>query len=189
MAMIDIKINPSKKDLLIFAFMWIAFFFVLARLAFWKPEALLMGSAVTGAAFLISIALNNEQPKRAQLMGISIPLVLLFIGTAERYLGVHQWTVVWILIGIGGVGCVAMLASSKLAKSIYTKWMYAALPMGWTFSHIVLGVVFFLVMTPISLILRATGKDPMERRFDRSATSYWVAHEQVKDSSRYFRQF
>ena len=189
MAMIDIKINPSRKDLLIFAALWVAFFVVLAKLAFWKPEALLIASAVTGGAFLISITLNSEQPRKAQLMGVAIPLTLVVIGTAERYLGVHEWTVVWILIGIGAVGSLLMLASQRIAKSIYTKWMYAALPMGWTFSHIVLGLVFFLVMTPISLILRASGKDPMERRFDRSATSYWIPHEQVKDSSRYFRQF
>ena len=189
MAMIDIKINPSKKDLVVFALLWVVFFVVLARLAYWKPEALLVGATVTGLAFLISITFNNEQPKRAQLMGMAIPLTLLTIGGAERMLGVAPKSIVWVLIGIGAIGFVAMLASQALAKSIYTKWMYAALPLGWTFSHVVLGIVFFLVMAPIGGILRMAGKDPMERGFDRAATTYWKPHEQVTEPARYFRQF
>lgn len=189
MALIDIKINPSKKDLWVFAILWVIFFFVLAKMAFWKPEALLIGSAITGLAFLISITFNNDQPKKMQLIGVAIPLVLLSIGGAERFLDVSPWTVVYILSGIALVGGIAIFASPRIGKWIYTYWMYAALPLGWTFSHLVLGAVFFLVATPTGCILRLTGKDPMERAFDRNATSYWKPHEQVTDPGRYFRQF
>jgi hypothetical protein len=189
MAMIDIKINPSKKDLVVFAFLWVGFFALLAWLSLQKPTALLIAAVVTGTAFLISISFNKDQPRKAQLTGMTIPLVLLAIGGAERFLGVDPWTVVWVLVGVGAAGGVAMLASSSLAKSIYVKWMYAALPLGWTFSHLVLGMVFFLVMTPISLILRVLGNDPMERAYDKSAATYWKPHQQAKDPARYFRQF
>lgn len=188
MAVIDIKVNPTKTDLRVFAVLWLIFFGVLARIVFWKPEALLVAAAVTGTAFLISIALNTDFPKRMQLLGLSIPLVLLTIGGLE-YLGVKPWPIAWVLIGIGVIGAVAILSSGLLGKSLYTKWMYAALPLGWTFSHLVLGLVFFLVITPIGCILRLAGKDPMERAFDRSAASYWKPHEQTKDPGRYFRQF
>lgn len=188
MAVIDIKVNPTKKDLWVFAILWLIFFGLLARIVFWKPEALLVAAAVTGTAFLISIAFNTDFPKRMQLIGLSIPLVLLTIGGLE-YLGIQPWPIAWVLIGIGGIGSLAVFASASIGKSLYTKWMYAALPLGWTFSHLVLGVVFFLVMAPIGCILRVTGKDPMERAFDRSAASYWKPHEQATDPARYFRQF
>lgn len=188
MAVIDIKLNPTKKDLWVFAILWVVFFVVLGRMVYWKPEALLVASAVTGTAFLISIAFNKDQPKSMQLIGMTIPLVLLTIGGLER-LGVHPKPIVWVLSGIGVVGGLGIFASPKLGKSIYTSWMYAALPLGWTFSHVFLGIVFFLVMAPIGFILRATGNDPMERAFDRTATSYWKPHEQAADPARYFRQF
>jgi hypothetical protein len=37
-----------------------------------------------------------------------------------------------------------------------------------------MGLMFFLVITPIGLVMRLTGKDFLARRFDRAATSYWV---------------
>ncbi len=188
MAVIDIKVNPTTKDLRVFAVLWLIFFGVLARLVFWKPGALLIAAAVTGTAFLISIAFNKDFPKRMQLLGVIIPLTLATIGGLE-WAGVHPWPIAWVLIGIGTAGLVGILASAKVGKSLYTNWMYAALPLGWTFSHLFLGIVFFLVMAPIGCILRATGRDPMERAFDRSAASYWKPHEQVSDPARYFRQF
>ena len=50
--------------------------------------------------------------------------------------------------------------------------MFAVFPIGWVVSHLLLGVVYFLVLTPIGLTLRALGRDPLERRFDQSASSY-----------------
>jgi hypothetical protein len=37
--------------------------------------------------------------------------------------------------------------------------------------------------------MAAVGYDPMERRFDRAATTYWVERERNVDAARYFRQF
>jgi hypothetical protein len=189
MAMIDIKINPTKKDLWIFAVLWAAFFVVLARMVHWKPEALLIAAAVTGTAFLISITFNRDQPRSMQTLGIIIPLTLLTIGGLEKAFGVDPKYIVWVLIAIAVVGGLAIFVSPAMGKSLYTKWMYAALPLGWTFSHLVFGIVFFLVMAPIGFILRAIGKDPMERSFDRSVASYWIPHEQAADPGRYFRQY
>ena len=42
-----------------------------------------------------------------------------------------------------------------LARPIYVGWMYAAYPIGWVIGHVVIGVVFFLVLTPIGLVMRA----------------------------------
>jgi hypothetical protein len=67
--------------------------------------------------------------------------------------------------------------------------MLAALPIGWTISHLVLGAVYYLVLTPIGLVMRLLGRDPMQRRFDRSAKSYWIERTPRTDPSRHFRQF
>jgi len=41
-------------------------------------------------------------------------------------------------------------------------------------SPVVLGVMFFVVLTPMGLIMRALGKDPLRLRMDRNAGSYWI---------------
>src|SRR5262249_24973856 len=41
-------------------------------------------------------------------------------------------------------------------------------------SPVVLGVMFFVVLTPMGLIMRALGKAPLRLRMDRNAGSYWI---------------
>ena len=41
-------------------------------------------------------------------------------------------------------------------------------------SPIVLGFMFFVVITPMGLVRRMLVKDPLRLRFDRQAGSYWV---------------
>jgi hypothetical protein len=41
-------------------------------------------------------------------------------------------------------------------------------------SPVVLGVMFFVVVTPTGLLMRALGKDPLRLRLDRNAGSYWI---------------
>ena len=37
-----------------------------------------------------------------------------------------------------------------------------------------MGLLFYVTVTPIGLIMRATGKDPLRLKFDPSARSYWI---------------
>lgn len=39
---------------------------------------------------------------------------------------------------------------------------------------LVLGFLFFAAVTPMGLAMRALGKDPLRRRFDRAAATYWI---------------
>jgi hypothetical protein len=41
-------------------------------------------------------------------------------------------------------------------------------------SPVVLGVMFFGVVTPMGLVMRALGKDPLRLRFDPAARTYWI---------------
>jgi hypothetical protein len=72
------------------------------------------------------------------------------------------------------------LAAVGLARPRAVRWVYLALvfltlPIGWCVSHVLLAAIFFLVVTPIGLAMRVLGRDPMRRRPDRSAESYWIA--------------
>jgi hypothetical protein len=39
---------------------------------------------------------------------------------------------------------------------------------------IVMGLIFFVVFTPVAMFLRARGKDLLRLKFDRNAASYWI---------------
>jgi hypothetical protein len=76
-----------------------------------------------------------------------------------------------------------------IRRPIFVGWMYAAFPIGWTVSHLLMAAIYYGVITPIGWIMRVTGRDPLFRSFDRSAQTYWVPHARFGDISRYFRQY
>ncbi len=88
-------------------------------------------------------------------------------------------------------GLALILASAGLLvpatiRPIYRLMMRVTYPMGWVASHVIVGAVYFLVITPIGYLMRLS-HDPMRRKFEPSATSYWIDCEPV-DRDRYFRQ-
>ena len=52
-----------------------------------------------------------------------------------------------------------------------------------------MAVSYYLVLTPIGLVMRLLGHDPLNRRWDRTAKSYWTKRTPPENTERYFRQF
>ena len=132
----------------------------------------------------------NRNPSRRDLAWFGLVLFLFFLvigGVLGRALAsdVARY-VAW---AAGAILALAYYAVPGWRRPMFVGWMYAASPIGFVMSHLLLGVVYFGVVTPIGLLMRAMGHDPMTRRFDRSATTYWVERQQVSDVKRYFRQF
>ena len=94
--------------------------------------------------------------------------------------------VCWVLaVIVPAVG----VAVPGFLKGVYLASAYAALPIGIAVSLGVLAVIYYLVLTPVGLVLRAIAYDPLSRRFDPRADSYWIERKAPDDAERYFRQF
>jgi ABC-type uncharacterized transport system permease subunit len=132
----------------------------------------------------------NRNPSRRDLAWFGLVLFLFFLvvgGVLGRALASDVARhVAW---GAGAILALAYYAVPGWRRPMFVGWMYAAYPIGFVMSHLLLGVVYFGVVTPIGLLMRAMGHDPMTRRFDRSATTYWVERQRVSDVKRYFKQF
>lgn len=90
----------------------------------------------------------------------------------------------------GATICVVFaLTKARAFWPLYVLATAISLPIGFVLSYAVLGVLFYLVVTPYGLIFRLIGRDALNRRFDRSARSYWVRRTPVTDMSRYYRQY
>ena len=69
-------------------------------------------------------------------------------------------------------------------------WFYFAVALGWLNTRILLGVVFYLLMTPTGWIMRLLGKDALERKFRTNKETYW--HDisgETFDPKNYERQY
>lgn len=91
-----------------------------------------------------------------------------------------------VFIAIAVLVAVIGAARPQWLRPAYLAWMLAGFPIGWLLSHLVLLLVYYLLMTPLGLLRRLMGHDPLARRFDRAATTYWQPR---RDDSDPFRQF
>jgi len=179
--------DPSPREVRVFGLLWLVFFSAVAGMAVWRPEGLLSAAAVLTVAWLASLAFNPDD-RRRQLAGAALPLAMAAPALAARW-GTPVSTVVDALGTLGVVGAGVAWAFPAAGKRLFVGWMTAALPVGWTISHVVLAIVYYAVMTPIGFALRLGGYDPMKRRFDREAASYWIERRPQRDPRRYLRQF
>jgi hypothetical protein len=74
-----------------------------------------------------------------------------------------------------------------LIRPIFIGWTIAAFPIGWTVSRVVMGLVFYGMFTPISLLFRLMGRDTLDRAY-ASGETYWKPKPQPADMRSYFRQ-
>lgn len=81
---------------------------------------------------------------------------------------------VWALVLAGIFGALAAWVPTRLAP-LNRLWTRFGLLLHKIVSPLVLGVLFFLVLTPTALLMRACGKDPLRLYFERAATTYWIA--------------
>ena len=132
----------------------------------------------------------ERHPSRKQLIVFGL-LWLVFFGfwgtVSWREAGLSRetlvlWSLAWIIPATGLIRPVILRATFIIAS-------YITLPIGLVVSWIILMVIYYLILTPIGIVLRMTGYDPMRRNFNPDAETYWVPRNPGTDSERYFKQF
>lgn len=66
----------------------------------------------------------------------------------------------------------ATLLSPWLARVVAWGWTSLSQAIGFVVSRVLLGVVFFLVLTPIALVQRLLGRDPLRMKRPRSGSVF-----------------
>jgi multisubunit Na+/H+ antiporter MnhG subunit len=69
------------------------------------------------------------------------------------------------------------LAFPRILKFIYIPWMALAILIGWVMTRVILTLLYYLVFTPISLLLNLLGKDLLDEKINPEKSSYWVQRE------------
>jgi hypothetical protein len=94
------------------------------------------------------------------------------------------------IVGGGGLAVgLVLLALPQIARPFYVVWYFVACCMGLVVGNLALAIVFFVLVTGIGLLMRAFGRRPVRKTFDKRAATYWQEAEQVDDPNRYYRQF
>jgi hypothetical protein len=77
----------------------------------------------------------------------------------------------------------------RAAKIVYSVMMCIALPIGLVLSFLLMGVFYYLILTPTGIVFRLMGRDLLNLKRKHSAESYWVKRRVPDSLKRYFHQF
>ena len=115
------------------------------------------------------------------LIGFGFPTLLgwllpLFFGHEFRL-----WTL-W----VGILGLILGLTAPRLLKYPYKGWMTLGHALGWVNSRIILGLVYMIVLLPISFIMRLIGYDPLRTKLKEEKTYREKRKEHQIDLTRIF---
>tara|TARA_B100001287_G_scaffold206091_1_gene175195 strand:+ start:188 stop:556 length:369 start_codon:yes stop_codon:yes gene_type:complete len=91
----------------------------------------------------------------------------------------------WSLL-ISSVFLILGLINSQILTPLNKLWFKLGLLLGKIISPLVMGLIFFLVVTPIGLIMRILGKDVLNLKYNKNK-SYWI--EKKGPKSRMKNQF
>ena len=93
---------------------------------------------------------------------------------------------IWLVI-ISMVFLILGLMNSKLLTPLNKLWFKFGMILGAIIAPIIMGVIFFLVVTPIGLFMRLTGKDLLNRKYDKKNETYWIKRDKSINTMK--RQF
>lgn len=80
-------------------------------------------------------------------------------------------------LGLAAAFLVAALAAPRSLRPLNQLWFRFGLVLHRIVSPLILGMLFFLTVTPVAFIYRLRGKDPLGLKFDRQRKSYWIVRE------------
>ena len=93
---------------------------------------------------------------------------------------------IWLVI-ISMVFLILGLMNSELLTPLNKLWFKFGMILGAIIAPIVMGIIFFLVVTPTGFIMNIVGKDLLQKKYDKKKGTYWIKRN--KSISTMKRQF
>jgi hypothetical protein len=121
--------------------------------------------------------LNNEiEINTNRSFGIVFFLFFLIIGLYPLIKGseLRSWSIIISIIFL-----ILGILNSRILTPLNKLWFKLGLFLGKIVSPIIMGIIFFLVLTPIGLIMRFLGKDILNLRYNMNK-SYWIKKSGLK---------
>ena len=133
----------------------------------------------------------NWKPDDKQLRGFGLAALVATAVISLLLYYVKGVSIFWagIIFGVGSIIFLSSRIALKVTKVFYISLTAITMPIGICVSFVLMSIFYFLLLMPIGLVFRLIGRDPLYRKFDPTAESYWIDHRQAEKIDRYFRQF
>ena len=131
----------------------------------------------------------NTSPNKKELdnrtFGLIFAAIFLIIGLFPLLFGngLRNWALI-----VAGAFTLPALVFPVVLSPLNKLWAKFGQMMHKITNPILMGLVFFLTVLPTGIILKLLGKDPMRRKRDESAESYWIEREPSSIQAESFNQ-
>ena len=130
----------------------------------------------------------QQSPRDLKKFAFTMAIVLAILATLIFIFGSHPERALWLSIFSLLFLLFALLLPMAL-KPLHTFWMGLAFFLGWFVSRILLTILFFVIVTPIGLMLRLFGKDLLNLKIEKDKNSYWIRRQSKPSPDSYEKMF
>ena len=125
--------------------------------------------------------------KDLRSFGVIIGIILLLIAGFLFYKEKESFQIFLYIAGsFIGFGLIIPI----ILKPIYIVWMTFAVVLGWFMTRVILSLLFYVIITPIGLVMRTFGKDFLDIKKQAVKGSYWNQRDSnLEKNQNYEKQF
>ncbi len=127
--------------------------------------------------------------KEIRTWALIMSVILIAVGAIQYFVWDHVRTaaVFWVL---SAIFLTSGLLFPFVLRPVYRGWLKFAAALAWFNTRLIMGLIFYLIFSPIGLILRLLRVDLIKQRWDSEAKSYWIKRpDDPFDPSRYEKQY
>ena len=125
--------------------------------------------------------LNNSKIKISSNRSFGIVFFFVFVIVSLWPLTNENSLRVWSIF-VAIIFLILGLINSKLLTSLNILWFKLGMLLGSIVAPIVMGIVFFVVITPTGFIMKIIGKDLLNNKYDNKNKSYWINRDKNKST-------
>ena len=133
--------------------------------------------------------IDTSDKREQRKFGVVMAVIIAIIGLIRW--GIHGFVdlPVYFLV-VASVFFVGGVVAPVALKPIFVAWMKLAVVLNWIMTRVLLGMAFYLMMTPVRVVIAVFGEDPLKRKYLPEEQTYWEeAEEQPEEFDRYRNQY
>ena len=119
---------------------------------------------------MLSVNHHNIELPSNKKFGFFFTIIFMLAGVGFFFVDISN--LAWLLFGLAIVMLFITLINSDVLHPLNKLWMLFGIFLGLIVSPIILGIIFFLLITPIGLLIRIFGRDELRLKL-KSQASYW----------------
>ncbi|HUQ26034.1 MAG TPA: SxtJ family membrane protein [Burkholderiales bacterium] len=108
--------------------------------------------------------MNTTMMPSDRKFGWTFAAIFLLIGAVK-----YPW-----MIPLAGVIAIITLTRAEWLAPAKRAWMKLGELLNKVVSPVVMGLIFFVIFTPVGIVMRLAGRDALSMRLDKTLPTYWV---------------